>query len=387
MLGVLHHAAAALECSKESTTCGLMQDRRNAGNVRAQCLRRACYDDRNRLTTVTSGGNTIANYQYNGEGQRVWRTFTEPLVWWAATVYDPTGSGNLYGEYFTQNYREYVYLDGIPVASATDAGEEAPLINYLYADQLGTLRAVVASTGTSPSYTWPWLNDAFGDQPMQGTGAFYLRFPGQYFDVETGLNFNNNRNYDPTTGRYVQSDPIGLGGGISTYAYVGGDPLDYSDPLGLVQWQGTMTARGASAGVGGSYYKFVLDSECVNGKRAHVVVYAFGPTAGLNGKATAPGGVTWSSVTLNDRLDYVDPDALNGWFSYIGAGASSFKGYSFSTFQLGGNGLGLQPPQESGAWSAPSFGPESGFELGAGVTAGSSMVTESHFTSCGCDGK
>jgi RHS repeat-associated protein len=209
------------------------------------------YDDRNRLTTVTSGGNTIANYQYNGEGQRVWRTITEPLVWWAATVYDPAGSGNLYGEYFTQNYREYVYLDGIPVASATDAGEEAPLINYLYADQLGTLRAVVAPTGTSPSYTWPWLDNAFGDQSMQGPGAFYLRFPGQYYDVETGLIFNNNRNYDPTTGRYLQSDPIGLAGGINTYAYVGGDPLMRIDPYGLFWMPGDPLPQGLVDGVAG----------------------------------------------------------------------------------------------------------------------------------------
>jgi RHS repeat-associated protein len=67
------------------------------------------------------------------------------------------------------------------------------------------VRAVVSSTGTA-GYTWPWLDNAFGEQSMQGPGAFYLRFPGQYYDVETGLSFNNNRNYDPTTGRYLQSD-------------------------------------------------------------------------------------------------------------------------------------------------------------------------------------
>jgi RHS repeat-associated protein len=77
------------------------------------------------------------------------------------------------------------------------------------------------------------LNDAFGDQSMQGPGAFYLRFPGQYFDVETGLNFNNERNYDPTTGRYLQSDPMGLLAGPSTYGYANNSPLINVDPLGL----------------------------------------------------------------------------------------------------------------------------------------------------------
>jgi RHS repeat-associated protein len=59
------------------------------------------------------------------------------------------------------------------------------------------------------------------------------RFPGQYFDVETGLNYNAYRDYDPATGRYVESDPIGLGGGVNTYSYVNGSPLRLVDLLGL----------------------------------------------------------------------------------------------------------------------------------------------------------
>jgi len=60
-----------------------------------------------------------------------------------------------------------------------------------------------------------------------------LRYPGQYFDAETGLNQNYFRDYDPAVGRYVESDPIGLHGGIDTYAYVGSNPLTYVDPWGL----------------------------------------------------------------------------------------------------------------------------------------------------------
>lgn len=190
------------------------------------------YDDRNLLTTVTRAGSVIGNYQYNGLGVRVWRTITSPSAGQAATVYDPAGSGNLYGEYFAADYREYVYLDGIPVASAVDAGRAAPGIAYLFADQLGTLRAITNPQGAG-SYQWPWLDNAFGELPKTGTGNFYTRFPGQYYDVETGLHYNGNRYYDPGTGRYLESDPIGLMGGGSTYAYVSNNPLTHTDVLGL----------------------------------------------------------------------------------------------------------------------------------------------------------
>jgi RHS repeat-associated protein len=61
-----------------------------------------------------------------------------------------------------------------------------------------------------------------------------LRFPRQYYDAETGLSYNYFRTYYAETGRYIQSDPIGLAGGINIYGYVGGNPLVYSDPTGEI---------------------------------------------------------------------------------------------------------------------------------------------------------
>jgi RHS repeat-associated protein len=60
-----------------------------------------------------------------------------------------------------------------------------------------------------------------------------LRYPGQVFDPESGLHYNQARYYDPTTGRYLSPDPIGLAGGVNTYGYAENNPLRYTDPLGL----------------------------------------------------------------------------------------------------------------------------------------------------------
>jgi RHS repeat-associated protein len=110
-------------------------------------------------------------------------------------------------------------------------------VYYIHADHLNTPRVI---TDSSNKVVWRWDADPFGastaNEDPDGDGAkftYNLRFPGQYYDKETNLHYNYFRDYDPTTGRYVQSDPIGLEGGGNTYAYVEGNPLSSIDPMGL----------------------------------------------------------------------------------------------------------------------------------------------------------
>jgi RHS repeat-associated protein len=96
-------------------------------------------------------------------------------------------------------------------------------------------------TDTSENIVWRWdAAEAFGataaNQNPFGAGTFVFdqRFPGQVFDAETGLFQNWNREYNPRIGRYIESDPIGLIGGINTYSYVMGNPIGAVDPMGLL---------------------------------------------------------------------------------------------------------------------------------------------------------
>ncbi len=125
-------------------------------------------------------------------------------------------------------------LDGVTVADAVrfvSAGVSAPGINYVHTDPLGSPQKM---TDGSKAIVWDAVFKPLGQvHSIPGTATNNQRFPGQYADAETGYSYNYFRDYDPTTGRYIESDPIGLRGGLNTYRYVGGNPLYWIDPLGL----------------------------------------------------------------------------------------------------------------------------------------------------------
>ena len=192
------------------------------------------YNARNRLAAVQLNGPTVANYSYNALGERIGKVATYPQAVNELYAYDE--AGHLIGEYGTTN-RDYVWLGEIPVAVIDNTiigSVTTSTINYVTADQLGTPRAVTNSSG-AVIWSWAYQGNPWGEQqPASSTGyVLNLRYPGQYYDAESGTSYNLFRNYNPPLGRFDQSDPTGLNGGISTYAYGGNDPLDYTDPLGL----------------------------------------------------------------------------------------------------------------------------------------------------------
>jgi len=201
----------------------------NAGNTTSDGATSWTYAGNNR--PLTAGSLTVL---INALGQRVKKDNGSTTT---RFVYDE--AGRLWGEYDAAGtlIQETVWLDDLPVATLRPNGSGADIF-YVHPDHLGTPRAVTRPSDNQ--FTWKWDNtEPFGnsapDQNPSGLGAFAynLRFPGQYFDAETGKHYNYHRDYDPSIGRYIQSDPIGLKGGINTFAYAKGSPLVLIDPRGL----------------------------------------------------------------------------------------------------------------------------------------------------------
>ncbi len=98
----------------------------------------------------------------------------------------------------------------------------------MHADHLGTPKA---ATDATQGIAWAADYLPYGEAQVTAEAVtLNVRFPGQYFDGETALHYNYFRDYNAALGRYVQDDPIGLAGGINTYAYVMNNPIRHSDP-------------------------------------------------------------------------------------------------------------------------------------------------------------
>jgi RHS repeat-associated protein len=180
------------------------------------------YDARNRQTQAFVGAISTS-WLINGLGQRVAQI--NGSVPQFLFVYDE--AGHPAGKYDGGGNPlwETAWLGDLPVAVLEPTGKF-----YIAPDHLGAPHQITDATG---AVVWQWNPDPFGNGAPMGAFTYELRFPGQFFDQATKLHYNYFRDYDPRTGRYIESDPIGLAGGINTYAYAGSNPLSRIDPRGL----------------------------------------------------------------------------------------------------------------------------------------------------------
>ncbi|HHM6379646.1 TPA: RHS repeat domain-containing protein, partial [Pseudomonas aeruginosa] len=185
-----------------------------AGNLtQDRAARKLAYDAQGRLQSVSLDGQQVAEYRYNALGQRIVKLTPESVTTY---LYGP--DGQLLGEAEHDGSgrklraQYYLWLDSLPLATI-DADYDAqgkvgnPTLLYLHGDHLDTPRL---ATDASGQIAWQWQSDAFGrgEALSQGSTQVNLRFPGQYYDAESGLHYNYFRDYDPETGRYVESDPV-----------------------------------------------------------------------------------------------------------------------------------------------------------------------------------
>ena len=200
-----------------------------SGNLTSDGVRTLTWDALGRLVKVEQNGTVTATYGYDSQNRRIRKTVGGRTVYYhydldnqliAETLADGT------------TLREYVYLDGEPLALR--AYETNPGLYYYLNDHLATPQQLVKPDGT---VVWKAAYLPYGQaQVRTATVTNNLRFPGQYFDAETGLHYNWHRFYDPDIGRYLSADPIGLAGGMNLYGYVSGNPVNGIDPDGLEEY-------------------------------------------------------------------------------------------------------------------------------------------------------
>jgi RHS repeat-associated protein len=206
------------------------------------------YDARGRMTRAQTN-DVNASYAYTTDGLRTQKTLAPRNGSGAtsSTHFSYDLAGHLIGEYGEElahtngcvgtacTARETIWWGNRPIALIENAArhDNDKEVLLVYTDHIGSPREVTKQDST---IVWKWVSDPFGWKEPISSSAYTLniRFPGQYFDAETGLHQNRFRDYDPFSGRYIQGDPIGMRGGANAYAYVAGNPINRIDPSGLL---------------------------------------------------------------------------------------------------------------------------------------------------------
>lgn len=254
------------------------------------------WDAAGQLREVRMGNIILARYRYDHRGLRVAKETGDTLRHY---LYEDR---KLRAELSADGSiaRQYVYLAD-QVVAAIDCEHTAPAERprspfaqavadlgtvfvgwfsrkdrtaYLHTNHLG---AVEAATDREGKLLWRAAYHPYGklaSLSAQRGFQLNLRLPGQYLDAETGLHYNDRRYYDPELGRYLTPDPIGLQGGVNSYAYVDGNPLKYVDPSGLVLFAFDGTGNSSNPGTGSSLSNvwkiYQAYDEELNGKKFYI---------------------------------------------------------------------------------------------------------------------
>ncbi|AWM80062.1 sugar-binding protein [Gammaproteobacteria bacterium ESL0073] len=216
------------------------------------------YDESNRFSEVIkvngSSQTLLAKYIHNAFGERTIKVKADGSI--STFMYNDQGQLVQEAQFNASRQKQkeiyWVWLDTLPIAQIeipfVNNSQGSQTITYLHGDHLNTPRW---ATNASKQVVWSWQSDAHGatmaNEDPRNTGVktdIPLRFPGQYFDQETGFHYNYFRTYIPDLGRYSQSDPIGLEGGWNTFAYVEGNSINLVDYYGLNKYGGNTGSGG-----------------------------------------------------------------------------------------------------------------------------------------------
>lgn len=336
------------------------------------------YDAAGRVATVSLGGIPQESYTYDADGLRIVAQAGASTTHY---IYGPDGALLAESDGAGNVLREYVWLGLMPLAMIDYTGSGAATY-YLHADHIGR---PVRATDASGFVVWDGQFTPFGETvAIASSLSLELRFPGQYRDSVSELNYNWTRYYDPALGRYMRPDSIGLAGGMNLYAYVNGNPVSLVDPNGEIAWFIPLLI-GALIGGGSDLVIQLIEHEgdfrCVDYGRV-----AFSAVLGGAFGSTGPGGFLFGRGGARAAQHGF---TRAGIFNRGATGSSHRLGWGWNGTR-GRNTFGYKRPDNNRnrrhvGPEIPSFSRTGRDDIPFGLTGGALGTTTSIATDAGLD--
>lgn len=291
-----------------------------SGNVTAEARAGGAYgytyDAAGRMREFRAGGVLQAQYRYDAMGRQAVRTLV-PSGLTIHSVFDSEGRRIAeYNQATGALIREYVWMGWEPVAVI-----EGGVVYMIFTDHIG--RPVMGTT-LSGTKVWSATYLPFGGVHVTTGAPIDARFPGQWFQAETGLHQNWMRDYDPTTGRYLQADPLGLVDGAGVYGYALQNPGRYVDPRGeFINILVGAVIGGVAAAKNCGDWRAVLIGAALGGVTGGFGAFVAPGYAALIGGAAAAAGQTGAYLVDNCNCSFT-------WGSFIASTALGAVGGGFS---------------------------------------------------------